>query len=96
VDAAWLAFIAVRKADELDRIVAEEGLDGVATRRFIENAFRDGAIPTTGTAITKILPPVSRFAPDSAHSTKKRTVLEKLSIFFDRYFGLAKDPSNGE
>lgn len=96
VDAAWLAFIAARKAEELDRIVAEEGLDGAATRRFMENAFRDGAIPAAGTAITTILPPVSRFAADSAHSTKKRTVLGRLSAFFERYFGLANGPSAGD
>ena len=96
VDAAWLAFIAARKAEELNRIIAEEGLDGVATRTFMENAFRDGAIPATGTAITKILPPVSRFSADAAHATKKRTVLERLSTFFERYFGLANGPSPGE
>jgi type I restriction enzyme R subunit len=89
VDAAWVEFIEARKTDELNRIIAEEGLDGPATRIFMENAFRDGAIPATGTAITKTLPPASRFSPDAAHSTKKRTVLERLSVFFERYFGLA-------
>ena len=96
VDAAWLAFIAARKAEELDRIIGEEGLDGAATRTFMENAFRDGAIPAAGTAITKILPAASRFAADSAHSTKKRTVLSRLSAFFERYFGLANGPWAGE
>lgn len=89
VDAAWVAFIAARKAAELDRIIAEEGLEPAATRTFVDNAFRDGSIPTTGTAITKILPPVSRFSAGGAHSIKKRTVLEKLSAFFERFFGLA-------
>lgn len=96
VDAAWTEFIAARKAEELDRIIAEEGLDGAATRSFIDNAFRDGAISATGTAITRILPAVSRFSPDAAHSTKKRTVLEKLRTFFDRYFGLANGSSGAE
>ncbi len=96
VDAAWLAFIAARKTEELNRIIADEGLDGAATRNFMENAFRDGSIPATGTAITKILPPASRFSADSAHSTKKRTVLERLGTFFERYFGLANGPSAGE
>jgi type I restriction enzyme R subunit len=91
VDAAWLGFVAARRAQELDRIIADEGLNDAATRRFMENAFRDGAIPTTGTAITTILPPVSRFSPDAAHATKKRSVLERLSAFFERYFGLASE-----
>jgi type I restriction enzyme R subunit len=88
VDAQWQAFVAKRKAEELEHIIAEENLDGEATRAFVDNAFRDGAIPTTGTAITTILPPVSRFAKNSKHAVKKQTVLDKLAVFFDRYFGL--------
>ena len=60
------------------------------TRIFIDNAFRDGAIPSAGTAITKILPPVSRFSAGAEHATKKRTVLERLNNFFERFFGLAR------
>jgi type I restriction enzyme R subunit len=89
VDAAWTAFIAKKKAEELDRIILEEGLDASETGVFVENAFRDGAIPSTGTAITKILPPLSRFAPGAGHAEKKHAVLERLSAFFERYFGLA-------
>ncbi|HXG71672.1 MAG TPA: type I restriction endonuclease subunit R [Gemmatimonadaceae bacterium] len=96
VDAAWVEFIAARKAEELNRIIAEEGLDGAATQSFMENAFRDGSVPTAGTAITKILPAVSRFTADAAHATKKRTVLERLGAFFERYFGLASPPSSSE
>jgi len=59
------------------------------TRAFVDNAFRDGAIATTGTAITKILPPVSRFSKNNNHAAKKQTVLDKLASFFERYFGLA-------
>lgn len=89
VDAQWLAFVAARKAEELERIIAEENLNAPETRTFVDNAFRDGAIPTAGTAITAILPPISRFAKNSSHALKKRTVLDKLAAFFERYFGLA-------
>ncbi|RTL43632.1 MAG: type I restriction endonuclease subunit R [Candidatus Melainabacteria bacterium] len=89
VDADWLTFIKVKKAEELDCIIIDESLNAEETRSFVENAFRDGAIPTSGTAITKIMPPVSRFSKDSGHSTKKQTVLDKLSRFFERYFGLS-------
>jgi type I restriction enzyme R subunit len=95
VDAAWLAFVAAKKAEELERIITEEGLDTAATHSFIENAFRDGAIVSSGTAITKILPPVSRFSADDAHAIKKRTVLERLGAFFERYFGLAGGQAAG-
>jgi len=88
VDAQWLAFVEARKAAELDQIIADEGLKAEETKVFVDNAFRDGAIPTAGTAITKILPPVSRFAKDNGHAVKKQTVLEKQAAFFERYFGL--------
>jgi type I restriction enzyme R subunit len=89
VDAQWQAFVAKRKVEDLDRIIADEGLNADETKAFVDNAFRDGAIPVTGTAITKILPPVSRFSKSNNHSAKKQTVLDKLAAFFERYFGLA-------
>jgi len=88
VDAEWLAFVSRKKAEELERIIADEGLNAEETKAFVDNAFRDGAIPVTGTAITKILPPVSRFSKNNNHSAKKQTVLDKLAAFFERYFGL--------
>ena len=89
VDEQWLAFMAAKKAEELERIIVEEGLDPAATRAFVDNAFRDGGILVAGTAITKILPPVSRFSKNNSHSLKKQTVLEKLSAYFERFFGLS-------
>ncbi len=89
VDSAWAAFIAKKRAEELDRIIDDEGLDSKATHAFVDAAFRDGAVQPTGTAITKILPPVSRFGHDGGHAVKKRTVLTKLGDYFDRFFGLS-------
>lgn len=88
VDAQWQSFMAVKKTEELERIIIEENLNAEAAREFIENAFRDGGIPSGGTAITKILPPVSRFSQNSGHAAKKQSVLGKLAVFFERYFGL--------
>jgi type I restriction enzyme R subunit len=88
VDAQWQSFVAARKAKELEQIIADEGLDAEATRAFMDNACRDGAIPTTGTGITKILPPVSRFSKNNGHSIKKQTVLDKLTAFLERFLGL--------
>ncbi|MEG1969760.1 MAG: type I restriction endonuclease subunit R [Burkholderiaceae bacterium] len=88
VDAQWQAFVAAKKVEELERIIAEENLNTEAAHSFIDNAFRDGSIPATGTAITKILPPVSRFSKSNGHATKKQAVLDKLAAFFERYCGL--------
>lgn len=94
IDSEWQAFIATRREAELDAIIAGEGLRADQTRRFVDAAFRDGLLRTSGTAITKVLPPVSRFGggggSDGAggHSEKKQRVIEKLSEFFERFFGL--------
>lgn len=88
VDAQWQTFVAAKKTEELECIIAEENLNADAAREFIGNAFRDGGISATGTAITKILPPVSRFAKNNGHAAKKQTVMSKLAVFFERYFGL--------
>lgn len=88
VDAQWQSFMAAKKTEELERIITEENLNAEAAREFVEQAFRDGSIPTAGTAITKILPPVSRFSQGNGHAAKKQTVLGKLATFFERYFGL--------
>ena len=56
----------------------------------MENAFRDGAIRTTGTDIDKILPAMSRFGGGNRQD-KKKTVIEKLKVFFEKYFGSNKN-----
>jgi type I restriction enzyme R subunit len=52
------------------------------------NAFRDGGIPTSGTAITKLLPATSRFSESSDHAAVKQRALDRLQRYFDRFFGL--------
>jgi type I restriction enzyme R subunit len=89
VDTQWQAFMAAKKTEELERIISEERLNPEAARNFVDNAFRDGSIAAAGTAITKILPPVSRFSKNSGHAARKESVLDKLAAFFERFFGLA-------
>lgn len=88
VDEEWSAFVAARRDAELTQLIADENLQPDATREFIDRAFRDGALQSTGVAITKVLPPVSRFAADGAHGEKKQRVLDRLGEFFERFFGL--------
>jgi type I restriction enzyme R subunit len=88
IDEEWRAFVRARREAELDAIIAAEGLRPEATRAFIAAAFRDGAVQATGTAITRVLPPASRFSPDGEHGAKKQRVLARLSEFFERFFGL--------
>ena len=93
VDEEWQVFIAARRNSELETIIESEGLRPDETRTYIKTAFRDGAIQTTGTAVTKILPPVSRFAADGSHSEMKQRVLTRLATFFDRFFSVSSGRS---
>ncbi|MDH3013930.1 type I restriction endonuclease subunit R [Gordonia alkanivorans] len=88
IDEEWQAFIAAKREAELAKIIEDENLRPDNTRAFVETAFRDGALHTTGTAITKVLPPASRFASGGGHGEKKQRVIEKLGAFFERFFGL--------
>ena len=89
VDDEWKKFVESKKAEELETIIESEGLDHDATYAFIKNAFRNGNVTTTGTAITKILPPVSRFSPTGERTKKRESVIEKLTRFFERFFGVS-------
>ncbi len=91
IDDEWSAYIAAARATELAKIIDDENLHPEETRAFVNRAFRDGGIQSTGTAITKVLPPASRFAGDGSHGEKKQRVLQKLGAFFERFFGLSAD-----
>jgi type I restriction enzyme R subunit len=95
IDAEWTAYVAMQRAAELDQIIAEEKLNADQTRAFVEQAFRDGAVPTAGTAITKLLPPVSKFAPSDAYGLQKGRVITRLQEYFDRFFNLSSSTGLG-
>ncbi|MSB43477.1 HsdR family type I site-specific deoxyribonuclease [Lactobacillus ruminis] len=83
----WHAYVAKKREEELVQIIRDEKLKEPETRKFIENAFRDGEIKTTGTDIDKLMPPVSRFG-GSNRAAKKQGVIDKLKSFFEKFFGV--------
>ncbi len=87
VDQGWREYIERRKAEDLNEIIESEHLKPEETEKFIESSFRDGQVRTTGTDIDKILPPMSRFGGGNRQE-KKKSVIEKIQSFFERYFGL--------
>lgn len=87
VDQGWREYVQRRKAEELQEIIESEHLKPEETEKFIESSFRDGQVRTTGTDIDKILPPMSRFGGGN-RKEKKKTVIEKIRTFFEKYFGL--------
>ena len=86
VDEEWRKFLQEQKEEDITTLIEEEKLKPEETRRYIDNALRDGMMKTTGTAIDKIMPPVSRFG--GGRAVKKKGIIEKLKQFFDKYLGL--------
>lgn len=87
VEEDWIKFVKNQKETEIESIIAEQKLKHEETKRFIDNAFRDGMLKTTGTDIDKILPAVSRFDGGNRIEIKQR-IIKILQSFFEKYFGI--------
>ena len=83
----WREYVAQEKERQLTEIIRDENLKENETRKFMEIAFRDGAVKTTGTDIDKLLPPMSRFGGGN-RAEKKQGIIAKLLGFFERFFGI--------
>lgn len=88
VQATWLKYIAEKREAELDKLIEEENLDKNKTYDYMKYSFRQGDIKTSGTDIDKLLPAMSRFGGNNNRSDKKRTVIDKFKLFFERYFAV--------
>ncbi len=83
----WHAFVAQAKEEEIARMIEMYSLDAALTRKFLENAFRDGEIKTFGTEINALMPKTSLFG-NSGHAQKKQAVIDAFQEFFDRFYGI--------
>lgn len=82
----WHDYVVEMREKDLQLIIEQENLKPDETRKFIENAFRDGEIKTTSTDIDKIMPPVSRFG--GGRTAKKQNVIARLLTYFDKFYGI--------
>jgi type I restriction enzyme R subunit len=89
IDEDWQEFVEKKKIEELDQIIKDEDLNRDDTYEFVKNSFRDGNVSTTGTALSIILPPISRFSKTGELTKKKESVIEKLIKFFNRFFNIS-------
>ena len=83
----WRSYVAEQRENDLKQIIAEENLKEAETRKFIETAFRDGAVKTTGTDIDKLMPPMTRFGGGN-RAQKKQGIIARILAFFEKYFGI--------
>ena len=84
----WDKYVEEQRAADLQRIIDEEKLKPAETQAFMAHAFEDRQLNTIGTSITKILPPMPLFGGGGKRNQKKKTVIEKLQVFFNKYFDL--------
>ncbi len=87
IDRDWIKFVKEQKETDLKKLIEENKLKPDETHKFLDNAFRDGAIKTTGTDIDKMLPPMSHFGGGNREQ-QKNSIIEKLKEFYEKYFGL--------
>ena len=87
----WHKFVKQQQQEQLDEIIREEQLKPEETYEFVSQSFRNGEIEETGTAITRILPPIPLFSKNKNNDRgrKKRNVITKLKAFFDRFFDVS-------
>lgn len=91
----WGKFVKEQKEIDLKKIINDENLNEKETRKFLDNAFRDGQVKTNGTDIEKILPPMRRFGGGN-RTEKKETIISKVKKFFEKYFGLGTVAENDD
>ena len=84
--AEWNDFVYAKREEDLAELIKTEKLKPEAIRSFLENAFAQGEIKTTGTDIDSMMPPVSRFAKNNQREEKKQGLIERLQAFFEKYF----------
>jgi type I restriction enzyme R subunit len=84
----WEKYVEEQRNADLQRIIDEEKLKQAETLAYITHAFEEGQLTTIGTSITKILPPMPLFGGGGKRIEKKKTVIEKLQTFFQKYFEL--------
>ena len=91
----WGKFVKEQKEIDLKKIINDENLNEKETRKFLDNAFRDGQVKTNGTDIEKILPPMRRFGGGN-RAKKKENIIVKVKKFFEKYFGLGTADKNDD
>ena len=91
----WGKFVKEQKEIDLKKIINDENLNEEETRKFLDNAFRDGQVKTNGTDIEKILPPMRRFGGGN-RAKKKENIIVKVKKFFEKYFGLGTADRNDD
>ena len=85
---SWEEYITEQKRIQLEEIIKEENLKPEETDSFMQQAFKDGYVDDTGTGIVNIMKPMRIFGGGGNRAQKKATVIEKLKLYFKKFFDI--------
>lgn len=89
VDQEWRTYVAQKREEAISSLIKDEHLKESETRKYLENAFRNGEVKTTGTDIDKLMPPMSRFGGKRAR--KKEQVIARLKALHEKFSGIGAE-----
>ena len=87
----FAAFVAKRFDEDVAALCDAYGMDRAAVREFLGNALSVGFLPTTGSDVQAVLPPMSKFGGASAldaHDRKRAAIMGELERLFEAYRGV--------
>ena len=94
VEGEWSTFIEKQITEDLEQIINDENLKDEETYAFVNNALTTKIFSTAGSAISNLLPQMSRFGTN--RNAVKERVTEKLKNFFDMYWDLNIYPKKSD
>ena len=83
IEREFRAFVKIKKKQELEKIIADEGLNAPKTMKFIEKSFKNGEISDLGVDFREILPKSSLFAAKNTQQNER--VFSLLKGFYEKY-----------
>lgn len=83
IDNKFKEFVKIRKNEELDKIIKDENLKEIETKKFMEKSFKNGEISDLGVEFREILPNRSLF--DSKNAQKDEKIFRILKSYYEKY-----------
>ena len=74
---------------EAAELIAAEGLNETAAKRYLTSSLKRGYASENGTELTEALPKMSPLNPQ--YLTKKQSVFQKISVFVEKFKGIGKN-----
>ena len=83
---AFFTFAQTEQKQEVTALIADEGLNDAAARRYIQTSLKREYASDSGTQLTEILPKMSPLNPQ--YLSKKQSVFQKISALVEKFKGV--------